>query len=277
LADSDIGDDYSLSPPHERALARSLGWQLGDGLLPWAAWQLRCDGEDPGGQAWAELTPCHWEVGMEYITMADPQALQLDEIESRALMAAMQPYFEEDGIALRYLAPTRWLARSALFENLASASLDRVIGRNIDRWMPAAAQAAPLRRLQNEMQMLLYNHVINDQRAAHGQATVNSFWFSGCGCLPGATAPLASEALQPAGLRSAALREDWPAYAQAWQDIDAGHCAALLAQAARGLPAMLTLCGERSAQRYEAQAQTWYRRMTAGWRAVPVAKQLERL
>ncbi len=33
----DEADEWCLSPPHERALARALGWQGGSGLLPWAA------------------------------------------------------------------------------------------------------------------------------------------------------------------------------------------------------------------------------------------------
>ena len=34
----DIEDEYTLSPPHERALARAHGWQGGDGRWPW----VRC-------------------------------------------------------------------------------------------------------------------------------------------------------------------------------------------------------------------------------------------
>jgi hypothetical protein len=47
--------------------------------------------------------------------------------------------------------------------------------------MPVAARAKPLRRLQNEMQMLLYTHPVNERRIARGLPAVNSFWISGTG------------------------------------------------------------------------------------------------
>jgi len=36
----DAGDEFSLSPPHERALARALDLPVIDGLIPWAALQV---------------------------------------------------------------------------------------------------------------------------------------------------------------------------------------------------------------------------------------------
>jgi hypothetical protein len=67
---------------------------------------------------------------------------------------------------------------------LTPASLDRVVGRVIDGWMPRAGEAKALRRLQQEMQMLLYTHPVNEERARGGLLPVNSFWASGTGALP---------------------------------------------------------------------------------------------
>jgi hypothetical protein len=244
----DTGDEYTLSPPHERAMARARGWTVADGCAPWAAAALAERGAAPTGQAWAWITPCHWNVATDHISMADPEDLHLSEGESRALMQAMQPYFEEDGITLVWDAPMRWLAGGPVFAQLPCASLDRVIGRNIDAWVPASAQAAPLRRLQNEMQMLLYQHPVNDLRLARGEEAVNSFWFSDCGSLPPEARTAASLPIPDKSLRASALREDWQAWAQAWCALDAGPCATLLARLRGGQAARLTLCGERSAQ-----------------------------
>ena len=38
-----------------------------------------------------------------------------------------------------------------------------------------------MRALVNELQMLLHEHPVNEQRAAHGQPTVNSVWLWGAG------------------------------------------------------------------------------------------------
>lgn len=259
---ADEGDEYTLTPPHERALARAHGLAAADGQLPWAAWQAAFHSRpepalDAARDAMAWITPCHWHVATDHITMSDPAALQLGAAESQALLAAMQPYFTQDGIALHYDQPTRWLAASEVFRGLATASLDRVLGRNVDAWMPEAAQAAPLRRLQNEMQMLLYTHPINDARIERGLLPVNSFWVSGAGALAGPLPPASARTgvAAPRTLAEPALREDWDAWARAWQQLDSTEIAAALTAVEQKSALTLTLCGERSAHTFEALPQ----------------------
>lgn len=253
LAD-DPDDAHPLALPHERALARALGLDERPGHTPWAAQQLLASGGEPGTEAWAWITPCHWQVGMDSVTLGDPAALRLEEADAHALFAAMTPYFAEDGLALQFQSPERWLARGELLRDLPTASLDRVIGQNVKPWLPATREARPLQRLQSEMQMLLYTHPVNEARAARGLAAVNAFWLSGAGALPaGAAAPPPGTApVVPEGLREAALREDWPAWAQAWQRIDDQECAQLLAALAQTGEARLTLASEHRARSFEA-------------------------
>jgi hypothetical protein len=251
----DAGDEFSLSPPHERALARALGLPVADGLIPWAAQQARAT-----NGAWAFITPCHWQIGTNHIAMSGQTLPDFPAQESQALLAAMQPYFEEDGITLQYEQPTRWLAQGALFDGLATASLDRVVGRNVENWIPRSAPAAKLRRLQNEMQMLLYTHPVNDARSARGVLPVNSFWLSGTGSLSAPTPAPATAPLVINTLRTAALNEDWASWSQAWAALDATEITTLLAALTRGEPVQLTLCGERQAQSFENRPQPLLKR-----------------
>ncbi len=270
----DGGDESSLSPPHERALARALGLPVADGLIPWAARQAQAT-----EGAWGFITPCHWQVGSKHIVMSSGALPDFPAPESQALLAAMQPYFAEDGITLHYEQPSRWLARSDAFDGLAAASLDRVIGRNVANWMPQGAGAARLQRLQSEMQMLLYTHPVNEARAARGVPPVNSFWLSGTGALPDrfAQAALAPAPLTVNTLRDAALREDWAAWTQAWQALDATECTALLAALDRGERSEFTLCGERNAQTFSAQPQTYWKRFMTMFDTPSAARLLEQL
>ena len=118
----DDGGADLLSMPHERVLAREFGLDAPDGCIPWAAWQVAQAGRDTLGAAWAWITPCHWRVARDHIAMDDPQELALAASDSQALLAAMQPYFEEDGITLAYDTPTSWLAHGEVFRSFASAS-----------------------------------------------------------------------------------------------------------------------------------------------------------
>jgi len=183
----DEGEHSSFSPPHERVHARALTGidkppRLDDGCFPWASWHMLQQTQTyDRTAAWAFITPCRWDVAADHIRMGNPATLNLSDTDSQALLEAMRPYFAEDGIALSYDSPTRWLASGDIFRGLATASLDRVIGQSVERWIPEAQQTRSLRRLQNEMQMLLYTHPVNDKRAAQGLLEVNSFWVSGTG------------------------------------------------------------------------------------------------
>ena len=250
-AQTDTGEETSFTPPHERALARALGLSFDDGRTPWAAWHRHQQGQPAHGQAWAFITPCQWHVSTDHITLRDPDSLGLDEAASRVLLAIVAPWFAEDGIALHYDQPTRWLASGALFDGLATASLERVLLRDVRPWMPEprAAQAArTLHRLHSEMQMLLYTHAFNDERAARGLPVVNSFWVHGTGPLPTPAPTPTTVPTEPTTLRDAALREDWRTWATAWAALDSGPVADLLRQSESGAPVQLTLCGERNAQ-----------------------------
>lgn len=273
----DPGTAQSLTPPHERVQARLQGWNPADGLVPLAAWdavQAGLAGAEGAEGAWARLTPCHWRVGADHVALADPQELQLDEATSRAVLAAMQPFFEEDGLTLHYRNPLLWLAQGALFAGLPTASLDRAIGREIDPWMPRSEAARPLRRLQQEMQMLLYTAPLNDERQARGLQPVNSFWVSGTGPLP-ATATATATAAPAAPridtrLRAPALREDWAAWSAAWEQLDADLDASAVAR--------ITLCGESGARTWSATASPGLaQRLHALWRRPAVAELLESL
>ena len=260
----DLQDDSTLSPPHERALAEALGIAAPDGQIPWAALEARragLDGAAGEDGSWGIATLCHWQVGIDDVVLGDPGAIRIDLAESQALLAIARPYFEEDGIALHASAtPGRWLARGRMFDGLATASIDRAIGHPIAQWSPLSDGARSLRRLQNEMQMLLYTERVNDERTARGVPPINSFWLSGTGQLPSDAAPMDAGPRVADGLREAALRDDGAAWVQAWTALDEGPVAELLAACTAGAAVTLTLCGDRGARRFGVQ-----QRGLAGW------------
>ena len=248
LIASDKGQSDSLSPPHERVWATALGLPTPtttiDGLIPWAALEANASTD----QAWAFITPCHWAMGREHATLTDPAALGITQADSRTLLAAMQPYFATEGITLHYLQPARWLAEGDIFRSLPTASLDRVLGRNVDRWLAASKT---IKLLQNEMQMLLYTHPVNDERSSQGLPAVNSIWVSGSGALnePVTANP---QLKVVANLSQPAFAHDWTAYSKAWEQLDTSEIAHFLNEQKDGQSVRLSLCGESNAITFEA-------------------------
>lgn len=264
--DFDAADEHSFSPPHERALARAVGLDDRDGYIPWAAWTA----QKPG--AWAWFTLCHWQTHTSGFSLAPLQDLNISAAESQRLLHAVQPYAAEDGIELTEHAPGRWLACGAAFAQLRCAALDRVVGRQVDAWMPQGPRALELLRLQNEMQMLFYTHAVHDERSQRGQRPINSFWLSGAGALTAGAdgAGSAPQVQVVQGLRAAALGADWSAWQQAWLELDAGLLGQARQAARQGQALTLTLCGERAAQRWQLLPQTRWQSLQARWRAPTV-------
>jgi hypothetical protein len=273
LVDSDIGSEDSFSPPHERAMARAQGLPVLDGYIPWAAHEAAKLGlEDANFAVWGWVSLCNYFVGTGSMTLEDPALLHVTALESRQLFDDMRPYFAEDGITLHYIDPTHWLASGEPLRDIRTASPDRVVGRDLDAWQPQGLRSGKLRRLQNEMQMLLYTHTVNEARNRVRSTAINSIWLHGTGELT-ALKPQVSTNIQPPiniprNLADAALREDWAAWVEAWEVLDATVCADLLKCTQAGEPVTLTLCGERSALRYELLPKSALERLKGGFRGV---------
>lgn len=238
-------DEASLATPFELALARAHGLPHQSGLVPWAAFETSTLGTPC---AW--LSPCHWQVSLDQVSLLDPGELALSEGESRALMGAIEPLLAEDGIQLRYVRPEAWLAQGALLQGVATASMARARGTPLtpETLMQARdpTQGVRLRRLQSEIEMLLHQHPVNDAREADGRWSVNAVWFSGAGQLD---APVHTN---PTVVTETRLRElsgnaGITALANAWQTIEADAAPRLAAALAAGAELRLTLCGPRQA------------------------------
>ncbi|OYU46498.1 MAG: hypothetical protein CFE44_01835 [Burkholderiales bacterium PBB4] len=256
----------AMTPLHERLMASADGQGFSDGLMPWAARQAQSLGLAGlhGTSGWARITPCHWTVQADHVQMDDPAALALTSQDHDALWASMEPYFSEDGITLfaqsheskgRY-----WLARGAVFRELPTASLDRVASQRVDPWMPRQAQARPLRKLQNEMQMLLYHHAVNDERERYKLPSVNSFWVSGTGS-PDDTVSVPTNRVLHTELRASALKDDPQAWAFAWHALDETLLAPLVQRLQAGASVDLILAGQLQAVRLGPASQSLMERL----------------
>jgi hypothetical protein len=268
-------ENTPLHLPHERLHAHALGWSPDAPALPWAAWhQAQQSPASTAPQAW--MTPCHWQIGMDQVVMADPEHLHLSSDESQQLLQAMQPFLQEDGLQVTWHSPLLWHAQGPLLADLPTASLDRVIGQNVKNWMPQHPAARPLQRLQSEMQMLLYNHPVNDAREARRQHTVNAFWLHGAGVLHPDT-PSQADVVSTPALRASALHGNAQAWQQAWQQLDASAVADLLRHVKATGQGTLSLCSEHTAHTYTAAPAAWHQRITRVFNKVSPAAALQAL
>ena len=222
----------------------------------------------------AIMTPCHWQVGMNEVILLNPKELALNEDESRQLLSAIQPYFEEDGLQVVYESPLVWRVTGDLLDGLPLASIDRVVGQNIKPWMPEHQRAKTLQRLQSEMQMLLYQHPVNDERSLKGRWTVNSFWLH-----------RRLEQLYPDSadfgvaldLRETVEPFNAKLWQQAWQHLDTTLCTSLYQALDQNHEISLSLCSETTWRHYRPQAASWLNKLQRLIQPVSVNQELRAL
>lgn len=251
-ADTIECDQFCPCEPAEIATARALGLPAEPGRIPWAALESGTIGTPC---AW--LMPCHWQLGMDHVLLADPAHLQLTDEASRSLMSAAAPMLSEDGIDVRYERADAWLAKGEVFRDLTTWSMSRAMGHRLTPDLlastPTPPHAALLRRMQSEVQMLFYTHPVNDARESARQLPINALWIAGAGTLSEALPPkpevvvenrLVLTEHEQAG---ASLTKAIEAHHEAWRAIDADAGARLLAELNAGHDVRLTLCGPQRA------------------------------
>lgn len=250
------GDEFSPLPPHHVALAALRG-QAEPSAAAWAV--------DAGPElAWALMTPVHLSVGTDGVDVLPPAALNLSESDAARFAALLRELWPEaEGWQWRLLEATRWaIGHATALDGLHAASIERAAGRPIEPWLP---ESRVLRRWQNEVQMLLHGHALNEEREARGEPVVNSVWIGDIGRSNGKRADVDVDAR----LTEPLLNGDLAAWAEAWQRLDADPLAQPLDS--------LTLCGERFARRFTAQPLGLVEKLRRKLKTPDVAAVLEAL
>lgn len=168
-------DDSLRVLPHESWLAQNLGLSP-TGQPAFATAAMRGFGLEAAGESWFIINPAHIDIARNHLSLGDMRRLHLDEGHARALFDTARPLFDELGKTLVYGDAQTWFMRAGDWHDLTTASPDAAVGMNLTDWLPTGAAAVQFRKLQNEVQMLWFEHPANVEREARGLQAVNSFW-----------------------------------------------------------------------------------------------------
>ncbi len=192
------------SPLIERLLARAsnsvrvLDWRAdafglvappGIPMPPIAAMALRAGTADTAGRAGAAesdawvcvATPVHLSAGMTHVTFPVEGMLQLDAMEASALAADFNNVFAGAGVRMAACG-TGFLV--CIFDEalqVATHDPETVVGRDVFDFQASGRDAPRLRRLGSEIEMWLFDHAVNRQRALHALPAITGLWFWGGG------------------------------------------------------------------------------------------------
>lgn len=139
--------------------------------------------------------------------------LGISQDQSVALFESVDGLFAQSGFSLRRTATERWSIDLPPDCVPASASPALVSISSVNEWWSQELAARSWRRLVNEVQMLWFDHPVNQKRFQAGLIPINSLWLFGGAKTHQISYPSALEATQVhSQLLSASVAQDWGAW-----------------------------------------------------------------
>lgn len=161
----------------ERWLAHAFG--LPDEPLPAGALTALAAGVDAGEDTWLRADPVHLRAGLNSLTLVPGAALSIGQEEARAFAGAVNRHFAAS-FSVVVAEPGCWALRAKGDVALQARPPIELAGRDVNTNLPTGRDAAHWHAILNEVQMLLHDHPVNEDR----EVPVNSLWFWGAGRIP---------------------------------------------------------------------------------------------
>jgi hypothetical protein len=153
--------------------------KIPNAAIAWALIQNKA-GNDAGSAYWLYAAPVHLVLQRDTFSLAAPAPLVLDADESTALTAALNQHFEADGLRF-FWHETTWFLRLESNPNIATTAPQAAINKDISAYLPTGEGATKWASFQNELQMLLFEHPVNQAREVKKLPAINSVWCYGLG------------------------------------------------------------------------------------------------
>lgn len=133
---------------------------------------------------WLRADPVNLQPDRDTALLAGHEELALSQEEADKLVAQVNDHFVDEPWNLYSFAPHRWYLRLEKHTNLKTIPLTKVLGGDINPFIPKGDDADYWFRITNELQMLLHGTNVNFERESRNMWTANSVWLWGGGCLP---------------------------------------------------------------------------------------------
>ncbi len=140
---------------------------------------LRADRLEPGEAYWLRADPVHLRLQRDQLILQAEVPLTVDE--AAQLCASLNAHFVADGLCFVAPHPQRWYLQLDAAPDMSTRPLAQVAGRDVHAHLPQGADALRWHGVFNEIQMLLFEHAVNQAREACGLLSINSVWLWGGG------------------------------------------------------------------------------------------------
>lgn len=132
---------------------------------------------------WLRMDPAQMIPDRDSLVLIPPSELAISDEEAKALIDTFNQHFEEDRVRLEFGSADHWYLRIAQAVDLHTSPLDEVAFQHLGQAFPTGNAAHYWRQLMNEVQMLFFDHPVNQSRREQGIPEINSIWPWGEGLL----------------------------------------------------------------------------------------------
>lgn len=129
------------------------------------------------------IDPCHLHPDRDQLRLFH-QGLNVSMDEAKELVSAIQYLFIDIGASVAIDTPNQWSLKLKNRPKVSFTALNQIDGGVITEALPRGTDDKIWIRLLNEIQMVLFEHPVNQQREARGELPVNAVWFWGNGKMP---------------------------------------------------------------------------------------------
>jgi hypothetical protein len=151
---------------------------------PIAPLTLAIDGGVAGDAYWLRADPIHLKVTQDRLLLVDASHFDVVSEEAHALVATLNNHFVQAGLKFHAPNPRRWYVKLSRTPDLVTRTISEAAGADVRRHLPQGGEAVAWHGVFNEVQMVLHEHPVNDQREARGEPPINSVWLWGGGTHP---------------------------------------------------------------------------------------------
>ncbi|HUX90460.1 MAG TPA: hypothetical protein VMV48_07180 [Gallionellaceae bacterium] len=164
---------------HTDTLERWLCEHFGVDDMAIAPLTLLADGVQPGESYWLRADPVGISMQRDQTILQADIALTAEE--AAQLCASLNAHFAADGLHFVAPHPQRWYLQLEQVPALQTHPLPQVVGADIHAHLPSGGDALRWHSVFNEIQMLFYEHAVNQAREQRGELPVSGVWLWGGG------------------------------------------------------------------------------------------------
>ena len=137
---------------------------------------------DSGGSEqhayWLFAAPVHMQLGRESYFLIAPAPILALRADAEAIILSLNQHFAELGYHF-YLQNELWFLGLDADPKIITTPIEQVINKDVAPYLPHGKGGLAWAKFQNEIQMLLFAHPVNEARESQGLPAINSLWFYG--------------------------------------------------------------------------------------------------